>query len=261
MRYFVVSDIHSCHDELFSALLEAGYDSSRDDQILIVCGDIFDRGPKPIETFRALREIPRERRILIKGNHEDLLVRALESGDLTAADLQNGTIETMQIFSRREERILDGLALRFAIEENYDLLEWLEGDQWQDCFEIGPYLFVHAGFPTMAMTEEGITEDFSWRHPQEGVAPDWKSARWENPLLFSKSRFFQREKERGTILVAGHRPNDRYWKEKGKQDIFFDDHFIGMDGGCHYSGQMNVLVIDDSDWKAIPFHYRKERTR
>ena len=163
MRYFVVSDVHSCHDDFFSALSMAGYDPQDEEERLVFLGDLFDRGPQPIECFRDIRRIPRRHRILIRGNHEDLLLRALKTGDCTSADMQNGTVDTLRAFAHRTDRIRDALALRFAIEERYPLMEWLESDEWQDYFEAGPFLFVHASFPVQAECGGEIIEEFDWR--------------------------------------------------------------------------------------------------
>lgn len=63
-RYFVCSDIHSFFDEWMSSLSDAGFDINNDDHILIVLDDIFDRGPKPWETYQFIKSIPLSRRIL-----------------------------------------------------------------------------------------------------------------------------------------------------------------------------------------------------
>lgn len=248
MTLVVVSDVHSCYDSLIQALDKVHYDKEDGNQKLVFCGDLFDRGPQPIETYRFIRSIPKEHRILIKGNHEDLLHRALKTGDVSSADMQNGTIGTLQAFANMPN-CRDGLALSFSVADNYPLLAWLESEEWLDFYEAGPYLFVHAGFPTLGTKPDGTEVAQDFRSPAKGVRLYWEAARWHNPLQFSKSPDFEKEKANGTVLVAGHRPNDRYWKSD-KYDIFFDDHFIGMDGGCHYSGKMNVLLIDTTSWKA-----------
>lgn len=45
--YFVCSDIHGYFNEWMSSLKDAGFDISNNDHILIVLGDIFDRGGQP----------------------------------------------------------------------------------------------------------------------------------------------------------------------------------------------------------------------
>ena len=71
MKYFVVSDIHSFFDEFKKAIDKAGFDPKDENHTLVICGDLFDRGRQPIELIRYLNhEVPRK--ILIRGNHEDL---------------------------------------------------------------------------------------------------------------------------------------------------------------------------------------------
>lgn len=71
MKYFVISDIHSFCDEMITALKSAGFEENNPEHTLISCGDLLDRGDKSIETLRYINALPRK--ILIRGNHEDLL--------------------------------------------------------------------------------------------------------------------------------------------------------------------------------------------
>ena len=43
-KYFVCSDIHGFYKEWMSSLDEVGFDINNNEHILIVLGDIFDRG-------------------------------------------------------------------------------------------------------------------------------------------------------------------------------------------------------------------------
>ena len=73
-KYFIVSDIHSFFLELRSSLFRAGFRKKNKDHILIVLGDIFDRGPDSKEVYDYIRSIPKERRIL-GNNHTDYRLR------------------------------------------------------------------------------------------------------------------------------------------------------------------------------------------
>ena len=66
-----MSDIHGFYNEMQKALDEAGFDPKNENHWLITCGDNFDRGPYPVEVMRYLRTLPRK--ILVRGNHEELL--------------------------------------------------------------------------------------------------------------------------------------------------------------------------------------------
>ena len=96
MEYFVVSDIHGYYDELIAALSEKGFDKNNPNHSLIVCGDCFDRGPKPIEVMDYLKSLPR--RHLIWGNHEELMTDLLYRRYPASHDITNGTWETLNKF-------------------------------------------------------------------------------------------------------------------------------------------------------------------
>lgn len=72
MKYFCVSDIHSFYTPLKKALKQAGFRKSNKDHCLVVCGDIFDRGEETVQVYEFLKSLPKNRCILIKGNHESL---------------------------------------------------------------------------------------------------------------------------------------------------------------------------------------------
>ena len=71
--YFAISDIHGFYYPMHRSLYKAGFRKTNPDHILIVCGDIFDRGPDSVKVYNFLKSLPRDRRILIRGNHEFLL--------------------------------------------------------------------------------------------------------------------------------------------------------------------------------------------
>ena len=77
-KLFCVSDIHGFYNEFKKALDAAGFDENNEDHWLITCGDHFDRGNQPIEVMNYLSNLPRK--ILIKGNHESLIIDCLERG-------------------------------------------------------------------------------------------------------------------------------------------------------------------------------------
>jgi serine/threonine protein phosphatase 1 len=77
--FFVVSDIHGFYKEMRDALDEAGFDPNNENHWLISCGDNWDRGPNPLEVMKYFRTLPRK--ILIRGNHEDLFEECCERGE------------------------------------------------------------------------------------------------------------------------------------------------------------------------------------
>ena len=93
--YFVVSDVHSFYTPMKRALDEAGYDKDNENHILISLGDIFDRGDESLKMLHFFKSLPKERRILVRGNHELLLADCYRRGSFCSHDESNGTARTM----------------------------------------------------------------------------------------------------------------------------------------------------------------------
>ena len=104
-RYFITSDIHGFYDEFMEALRRAKFDINDRVHVLVVCGDIFDRGEKPLEIYDFLRSLPKERRILIRGNHEILLRDLAARGYPKDYDIHNKTYDTLAYISKQPVKI------------------------------------------------------------------------------------------------------------------------------------------------------------
>lgn len=80
-RTLIITDIHGCYDECRELLKKMDFREEED--ILINLGDTVDRGPKIYETFeylRGLKERMGERCVLIRGNHEQMMLNAAAYG-------------------------------------------------------------------------------------------------------------------------------------------------------------------------------------
>jgi predicted phosphodiesterase len=74
-RTLFVGDVHSCADEL-SALL-----NMVQPERVILLGDVFNKGPKPEETWSLVQEWSAE---AVLGNHDVAVIAAFERGDVRA---------------------------------------------------------------------------------------------------------------------------------------------------------------------------------
>ena len=75
MRTIIIGDIHGCNGE-FCALLDQV--SVGEEDRLILLGDLFDRGSESREVFHTVKELAEQfgdRFVLLRGNHEDLLLQ------------------------------------------------------------------------------------------------------------------------------------------------------------------------------------------
>lgn len=292
-KYFVISDIHSYASIMKKSLNDNGYDKENPDHILIVCGDVFDRGAETAEVYNFLRSIPEDRCILIRGNHEQLYFDLLNKDFPQSYDFSNGTVRTFCHIAGSELNDIDIIDkapfdLKYdpkhfhfvrhhygddvwTIEDlwnkikkavkNSEVTKWLKSDHWINYYELDKYIFVHSFIPLIWESERGLTEDYcvyyawtqmfkerpDWRN---ATTEEWSVAAWGCPYKFVDAGLFNQELKNGKTLVCGHYRcsefNEHYLNDfTDNSDIYFSKEVIAIDATTAWSGQVNVLVIED----------------
>ena len=263
MKYFVLSDIHSFYDEMITALNEAGYDRDNVDHTIIVLGDIFDRGPKSLETYNYLINLPKDRRIFVKGNHEELFLELLDKPYPDDYDFSNGTVKTFcDLVGGDENQIRFGLfngdkrISRFKlwevtkaklIHDHPEIIEFLKSDEWKNYYEDKGYIFVHSFIPLRNQEYNP-----NWRN--DASDEEWYDARWGCPYEQYLLGLFDKEEINDSTLVCGHWHCSDFHQKLGHLDdfnkenyeIFYSTPLIAIDACTALSHQVNVLVIDDN---------------
>ncbi len=84
-RTFVVGDLHGCYD-VFMRALDRGRFAPDEDRVIAV-GDLIDRGPASAQSVQLLRE---PWFYAVRGNHEDMLLRAQTDGRWAVNAIRNG---------------------------------------------------------------------------------------------------------------------------------------------------------------------------
>lgn len=110
MAVYVTSDAHG-HLRALDRALELA--SPRAGDLVVIMGDMVDRGPDPVGVLRLVRDLPGA--AVLMGNHERMMLSALASGDereVFSWELNGGSTTA---------RGLDGI----AASECSDLLDWL----------------------------------------------------------------------------------------------------------------------------------------
>ena len=140
MKYFITSDIHSFYNELRVALNEAGFDKNNKEHVFVSLGDLLDRGPDAIKCLKFVNSL--ERKILIRGNHEDLLEQAICRKEFLQHDLHNGTIDTCyQLINNKELFSVSDIEVLEKVSKNKQLNKYL--NNCIDYYEIQNNIFVH----------------------------------------------------------------------------------------------------------------------
>lgn len=217
-RLLVISDMHGQIDA-FNALLEkAEFDASED--LLFLLGDYVDRGQNPKAMVAKARELEKKGAIVLKGNHEDMMEKALigRKTESLAHWAANGGAQTLSSY---------GLDFKFVYQniesdslklpnELLDDLSWIE--QLNVYAQTEHYIFVHAGVDPDKKIEDTDEETFLWIRE-----PFFSGYHGDKSVIF------------------GHTPTMNLQQSC---DIFFGKNkIIGIDGGSVFGGQLNCLEL------------------
>ncbi len=225
-RIYAVGDLHGRID-LLDALLQLILADLKDwagrSQVIFL-GDYVDRGAESAAAVERLRQgpdalgLPRACRLLcLRGNHEDLFLRAFEASEYLPIWLANGGDQTCLSYGidlqelAGEGGVISRLhvALRQAVPSSHRaFLRALPL-----CYSAGDYFFCHAGIrPGVPLTEQ-TEEDLLWiREPFLGAAED-----------------------HGKLVVHGHTPVHR-------PEVL--SNRICIDTGAVYGGRLTALVLE-----------------
>lgn len=281
-KYFITSDLHSFYTEFRSALKETGYNKRDKNHVLIICGDIFDRGSQSRELLKFLKSIPKSRRILVRGNHELLFKELLKKSFPDSYDFSNGTVKTFCQLAEMSERPLNTSDYFFEIylsdnRSNYNkmisywkevvskvkelkIAEWFDSNEWVNYYELDNYIFVHSFIPTVIKKEyerESLLFGYQLSDSCYEYDPNWRSsynweeAMWVCPWRKYKDGQFDEETKKGKILVCGHWHTSDFYAGLNNDytklyycPIYYSDHLIGLDACTAITKRVNVLVIE-----------------
>jgi serine/threonine protein phosphatase 1 len=250
-KFFVCSDIHGFYEEFREALFKAGFDENNENHWLISCGDHFDRGPASPELMSYLMRL--KRKILIRGNHEDLIEELMTRGTFYSHDISNGTVDTIRQFVKDDEKFMNDFSFACVITEA-KTKKFLQS--MVNYFETENYIFVHSWIP---LIKEDSYPKYWTRESEFSFNPDWRNAskeeweeaKWGNPFELAK-KFLPPDK----TIVFGHYHtswahcwldgNGSEYGKTAKFNIYNGDKFIGIDACTAYSGAVNILVIEDN---------------
>lgn len=272
-KYFITSDTHSFYTELKTALDEKGFDINNPDHIFVLAGDLLDRGFETKELYEFIISIPKERRILIRGNHEYLLRDALKETFPGSHDFSNGTVRTCCNFIGADERLLDifhfysetidpieywdGIRRNKKLNE---LVDWMFGDEWVDYYELGNLILTHAFIPVTDKNEAPIyrSTGHDWEYKQDwrnSTKEEFEEATWGCPWQLYREGLFDEEAKNGKTLVCGHwHSSDFYENLDNNHDkeiektcpIYYGKNIIAIDACTAYTKRCNVLVANEN---------------
>lgn len=179
-RILAIGDIHGCLPAL-DALLESLNPQPRD--LVITLGDYIDRGPNSPGVLDRLIELERHCHMEpLLGNHELMLLSALEEPSQLEMWLQAGGYETLESYGGLPQNIP---------QKHVDLLE-----RCRRFVETPDHLFFHANYNDRAPLERQSPHTLFWEHLH---------IRLPKPHMSGKTAVVGHTPQRdGNVLDLGH---------------------------------------------------------
>lgn len=230
-RVYAIGDIHGLYD-LFASLVEAieADDAERDEAngqqartTVILLGDLVDRGPDSAGVLRLARDWQRHRPVrIIAGNHEEMMLAAMEQPEIMYHFLQYGGRETLLSLGY-DAQTVDTASMEEAQDMLHDalapdLLDFIH--TFEDCVTIGDYAFVHAGV-------------------RPGVPLD---AQTESDLRWIREPFLSHPGDHGAVVVHGHTITEQPVLRANR---------IGIDTGGYLHGVLTALCLEGTSQSLI----------
>jgi serine/threonine protein phosphatase 1 len=224
-RCYAIGDVHGRLDllEEMLAKIEADHRSRpRKDAVIVMIGDLIDRGPDSRGVVERLLTRPPEFAELycLTGNHEESLVRALtgEAARRLPGWLKHGGYECARSYGAPVGSFL-GRDISYVEHALLDAIprahiDFMAG--FADSLRFGDYLFVHAGI-------------------RPGVP---LAAQHASDLRWIRDDFLSSGLDHGVMVVHGHTISERV-QEKANR--------IGIDTGAYKTGVLSAIRIEDDE--------------
>jgi serine/threonine protein phosphatase 1 len=190
-RTIAIGDVHGCHTAL-ATMLDA-LKLSTDDTVVML-GDAIDRGPDSRDCIRQLMELAERCRVVcIQGNHEQMLLDAVDGRMALQEWLVHGGAETLDSYGK-------GAGVSAVDAEHIEFIR-----TWGDVHECPTHFFAHGNYLASRPLDRQPWRDLRWQ-----------SLNWHTPGAHIS----------GKTAVLGHTSNKQ-------GEILNLGHLVCLDTYCH----------------------------
>ncbi|WNO53026.1 metallophosphoesterase [Stakelama saccharophila] len=221
-RVYAIGDIHGRLDlfeKLLASIAEDDAERGAGDSTIILLGDLINRGPDSAGVVQRAKELREAGGRIVKGNHEEMFVRAAKGEAKGArALIQMGGIPTLMSYGISQDEAEHGsfqdLADLLVERIPRDHVAFL--DMAEDTIAMGDYLFVHAGIRPGVPLEQQTSADLRW----------------------IRERFLKAKRNDGRMVVHGHTP---------AREIDVQADRIGVDTGAFMWGILSAVGLEGGE--------------
>jgi serine/threonine protein phosphatase 1 len=217
MATYVIGDIHGRPNLLDQLIKNVPWDVERDK--IIFLGDLIDRGPDAPAIIERVMGLARnnEQVVVLRGNHEQMMIDCLDFGDLQWLIPENGGLATLEAYG-------------FNLAELQDVSDISIPDEHVEFIRSLPFyhedeqaIYVHAGL-------------VPGEHPSE-TDPD--------VLIWTRDFDFYRSYQ-GKLCFFGHTPT-QYLPRDGRQrrfGIYVHGSCVGMDTSGDPESPLSCIQVE-----------------
>lgn len=206
MAKYAISDLHGRKD----LWLKANKEIFKEDDVIYFLGDAADRGPDGWKLIKLLLDDPRV--IYIKGNHEDMLIRAIENprNNLSLLEMNGGENTYIKYI--------------YDAEENQK-----------------KYFSKLKELPLLIITQNDSGQIINLSHA--GYTPVYNPT--EDDLLWDRSHIkHEWPEEENSIVIHGHTPVRYLIGDKYEITNYANGHKYNIDLEAFASNKLGVLNLD-----------------
>ncbi|MDC7692790.1 metallophosphoesterase [Asticcacaulis sp. DXS10W] len=231
---YAIGDVHGRFD-LFKKMvhrIKADMEHTETRCRIILLGDYIDRGRESAKVLNGILALQRQEwcdTVVLKGNHEQVLLKFLKDAEIGPKWFRYGALETIQSFgvhiSGEPKTGEEWEALRQKLRAAITPLQRKLLTSLKLSFEAGDYLFVHAGIDP-------------WKDRQ---------LQGEDTLLWIRERFLKVSRACSKAVVHGHTPEEEVVNQKWR---------IGVDTGAHATGVLSAVRLEGVTRKVLKVNPR-----
>jgi len=225
VRAYAIGDIHGRHDLMMALLAAIFADASDGRNIIIFLGDYIDRGPASRQVIEDISGFDRPGWdvVALRGNHEQVLLDFLDDPEIYRVWRPFGAPDTLLSYGVEPPLYSDTAALVTARDSLAAALPARHLDFLKNLplrYELGDYLFVHAGV-------------------RPGVSLNRQHA---DDLLWIREAFLEFDGYLGKKIVHGHTPEERPVVTASR---------IGIDTGAYATDRLSAVVIENDGYRFL----------